>query len=101
MSMKSLAKEAPFPVRSPTIMFHPPNGYGLGHVNRLAAIALAVRKRHPAAALPFVLRDGNHSLLETASLPYVYLTARTAVAGGTRLLGLGRLGCFRGLAHTH
>jgi predicted glycosyltransferase len=73
MSMKSLAKEAAFPVCPPTILFHPPNGYGLGHINRLVAIALAVRKRRPDAALPFVLRDGNHSLLETASLPYVYL----------------------------
>jgi len=54
-------------------MFQAPNGTGLGHVNRLTAIALAIRAREPDAILPFVLFGGGQSLLKTASLPYITL----------------------------
>jgi hypothetical protein len=57
----------------PVIIFQAPNGIGLGHVNRLVAIALAVRSREPAAIVPFVLLGGGDSLLEKPSLPYVTL----------------------------
>jgi predicted glycosyltransferase len=57
----------------PTILFQAPNGIGLGHINRMAAIALAIRQREPDAMLPFVLQGGSHSLLETARLTYISL----------------------------
>jgi hypothetical protein len=56
-----------------TILFQPSNGIGLGHISRLIAIALAIRDKAPSARLPFLLEGGSHSLLETASLPYLSL----------------------------
>jgi UDP-N-acetylglucosamine--N-acetylmuramyl-(pentapeptide) pyrophosphoryl-undecaprenol N-acetylglucosamine transferase len=58
---------------NPTILFQAPNGVGLGHINRLAAVALAIRDKVPAARLLFLLEGGSHSLLETFSLPYFSL----------------------------
>src|SRR5258705_11861541 len=68
----------------PVIMFQAPNGIGLGHINRMATIALAVRAREADALLPFVLQGGSHSLLETAKLTHVSLPDGPMLfAGGT------------------
>lgn len=58
-----------------TVLFQPLNGRGLGHLSRLAAIALALRDKIPSARLPFLVDGGSHSLLEAASLPYFSLPA--------------------------
>jgi hypothetical protein len=49
----------------PTILFQPPNTVGLGHINRLAAIALSVRARLPNAKLPFVVDGSSHGHLKS------------------------------------
>src|SRR5262245_15836087 len=58
-----------------TVLFQPPNRIGLGHISRLAAIALAIRDQIPSARLPFLVEGGSHSLLEVTSLPYFSLPA--------------------------
>jgi predicted glycosyltransferase len=59
-----------------TIMSQALNCIGLGHISRLIAIALAIRDKVPTARLPFLLEGGSHSLLETASLPYLSLPSK-------------------------
>lgn len=56
-----------------TILFQPPNHIGMGHINRLSAIALAIREAVPDAQLPFVLSGSSHSLLESLEIPCVPL----------------------------
>lgn len=60
-------------MRQITVLFQAPNGIGLGHISRLAAIAQALRSKVPSARVPFLLEGGSHSLLEAASLPYLTL----------------------------
>lgn len=55
------------------ILFQCPNQIGLGHMSRLAAIALALRERAPQIRLPFVVEGASHSLLESYQLPYISL----------------------------
>src|SRR5689334_6884936 len=56
-----------------SILFQPTNGLGLGHVSRLAAIALALRHDAPHIRTVFGLAGGGQSILETEGLPYVSL----------------------------
>jgi UDP-N-acetylglucosamine--N-acetylmuramyl-(pentapeptide) pyrophosphoryl-undecaprenol N-acetylglucosamine transferase len=56
---------------APTILFQPVNGIGLGHISRLAAIALAVRNKLPRALLPFAVAGDSHLFLESLGLPHV------------------------------
>ncbi len=56
-----------------TILFQAPNGVGLGHMNRLAAIALEIRRDHPDAKLPFVVEGQSHELLESLGIPWLSL----------------------------
>src|SRR5262249_23597706 len=56
------------------ILFQAPNSAGLGHINRVAAIAIAIRDREPDAMLFVTVQGGGrHSLLDTARLNYVCL----------------------------
>ena len=57
----------------PTILFHPQNHVGLGHVNRLAAIALAVAEIDPSVRTPFVIEGAHHLHLDALDIPYVPL----------------------------
>lgn len=56
-----------------TIVFHPQNHVGLGHTNRLAAIALAVREMDSAVRTSFVVEGASHTLLDALGLPYLPL----------------------------
>jgi len=47
------------------------NGIGLGHVSRLAAIALAIRQRDPNLAQLFAVEGDSHGLLEAANLAHI------------------------------
>lgn len=67
--------------RALTVAFQAPNRVGLGHISRMMAVALAIRRRRPDARLPFILEGASHSLLETASLPYFSLPHREEMAG--------------------
>jgi predicted glycosyltransferase len=55
----------------PAILFQPQNHVGLGHTNRLAAIALAVRLLDDGVRTPFVVEGAAQLLLDTLGLPYV------------------------------
>ena len=56
-----------------TILFQPPNHIGMGHINRLSAIALAIRQAAPDAQVPFVVSGSSHSLLESLEIPCIPL----------------------------
>lgn len=56
-----------------TILFQPTNRIGLGHINRLASIALAIRQEDPSVRVPFVVEGPNHVLLDTLKLPWIAL----------------------------
>ncbi len=55
----------------PSILFQPPNHIGLGHISRLAAIALSVRQVRPDIRIPFAVEGSSHLLLESLDLPHV------------------------------
>jgi len=61
------------------ILFHAINGIGLGHVSRLAAIALAIRERNASTALLFVVEGGSQALLEAANLPYLIFPSKSNI----------------------
>ena len=53
------------------ILFQPPNHVGLGHISRLAAIALCIRKQEPSIRVQFAVEGGSHQLLESLGLPFI------------------------------
>ena len=63
----------------PTILFQPLNHIGLGHVNRLASIALALRRLDPCIRTLFVVEGGAHVLLDSLGLPYLPLPSEHAM----------------------
>jgi predicted glycosyltransferase len=58
---------------SPTVLFQPQNHVGLGHLNRLSAVALALRRIDSSLRTPFVIEGAAHVLLDALGLPYVPL----------------------------
>jgi len=56
-----------------TVLFHGPNRIGLGHLNRLSAIALALKKKSPHVRPLFAVEGGAHVILEAVRLPFVPL----------------------------
>jgi len=60
-------------VMSRVIAFQPPNQIGLGHINRLAAIALAIQDVAPHIRTPFIIEGNSHGLLESFGLPELCL----------------------------
>lgn len=64
------------------VLFHAVNGIGLGHISRLAAIALAMRERRPNLPLLFVVEGDSHGLLQSADLPYVEFPSASRFNGG-------------------
>jgi predicted glycosyltransferase len=64
---------------SPTILFQPPNHIGLGHISRLAAIALCVRQADPAIRTPFAVDGSGHELLDALDLPHVSIPSAYAM----------------------
>jgi UDP-N-acetylglucosamine--N-acetylmuramyl-(pentapeptide) pyrophosphoryl-undecaprenol N-acetylglucosamine transferase len=59
------------------MLFHAVNGIGLGHVSRLAAIALAIRRRNPSLALLFAVEGNSHGLLEAVKLPHISFPSKS------------------------
>jgi predicted glycosyltransferase len=57
----------------PTILFHAPNQIGLGHINRLSAVALSLRNTDRAIRSVFVVEGSGHVLLDVLGLPYLPL----------------------------
>lgn len=56
-----------------TVVFQTPNRIGLGHLNRSASIALAMRSFSPATRIQFVIEGSSHSFLEQFGLPFITL----------------------------
>ena len=52
-----------------TVLFHPLNHIGLGHINRLSVIALALHELDNNVRTPFVVEEAAHVLLDAFSLP--------------------------------
>lgn len=63
----------------PTVLFQPPNHVGLGHINRLSAIALALQEMHPSVRSVFVVEGSGHVLLDALNLPFVPLPSDHAL----------------------
>ena len=63
----------------PTVLFHPLNHIGLGHINRLSVIALALRQLDKRIRTPFVIEEASHILLDALGLPYVPLPSSHAM----------------------
>lgn len=57
----------------PTLVFQAPNTTGLGHINRLAAIALALEQIQPSVASAFAIDGWDHGLLDSLGLAWVSL----------------------------
>jgi predicted glycosyltransferase len=53
------------------VLFQPPNHVGLGHISRLAAIALCLRGQEPSIRVPFAVEGASHQLLESLALPFI------------------------------
>lgn len=62
-----------------TVLFHPLNHIGLGHINRLAVIALALRELDAGVRTPFVVEEASHVLLDALGLPYLPLPSNHAM----------------------
>lgn len=62
-----------------TILFQPLNHIGLGHINRLAVIALALHELENGIRTPFVVEEAAQILLDTLGLPYVPLPSSHAM----------------------
>ena len=56
---------------SESILFQVPNQVGLGHMNRMGSVALALRKLAPAVRSIFVVEGSTHGFLESFAVPYI------------------------------
>jgi predicted glycosyltransferase len=63
-----------------TVLFHPLNHIGLGHINRLSVIARALQQIDPTVRTPFVVEGASHVLLDALALPYVPLPSGNAMS---------------------
>ncbi len=57
----------------PTVLFQPLNHIGLGHINRLSIIALALHEIDKDIRTPFAVEGACHVLLDARGLPYIPL----------------------------
>lgn len=55
----------------PAILFQAPNRVGLGHMNRLAAIAMELKKLDPQPRVVFGVEGSSHGFLDTYGLPHI------------------------------
>src|SRR3981189_543763 len=62
-----------------TVLFQPLNHIGLGHINRLSAIALALRQKDPLIRAPFVVEGAAQALLDVLVLPHIPLPSDHAM----------------------
>jgi len=62
----------------PAVLFHVTARLGLGHLNRLSAIALALHQIHPSLRTPFAIQGEGRLLLEALGLCCVLLPSGPA-----------------------
>jgi predicted glycosyltransferase len=63
----------------PTVIFQPPNHIGLGHINRLAAIAIALQEMQEPIRSVFVVEGSGHVLLDALNFPSLPLPSEHAL----------------------
>jgi predicted glycosyltransferase len=63
-----------------TVLFHPLNHIGLGHINRLSVIAFALHELDSNVRTPFVVEEAGHVLLDALGLPYIPLPGSHAMS---------------------
>ena len=68
--------------KSPVIAFQVPNEIGLGHMNRMACVALALRELDGGVRSVFVVEGSSHGVLEAMGLPCVSMPALQALRNG-------------------
>ena len=56
-----------------TVLFQPPNHVGLGHINRLSAIAIALTEMSESIRSVFAVEGSSHVLLDVLKLPSLSL----------------------------
>jgi len=66
----------------PTVLFQPLNHIGLGHMNRLSVIALALKDIDANVRTPFVIEGSSHLLLDALGLPYIPLPDSHSMSAG-------------------
>jgi predicted glycosyltransferase len=66
----------------PTVLFHPLNHIGLGHINRLSVIALALKKIDHNVRTPFLIEGASHVLLDALDVPYLPFPASHCFGDG-------------------
>jgi predicted glycosyltransferase len=66
----------------PTVLFHPLNHIGLGHINRLSVIAHSLKKIDQNVRTPFLIEGASHVLLDALDLPYLPLPASHCFGDG-------------------
>jgi predicted glycosyltransferase len=65
-----------------TVLFQPLNHIGLGHINRLAVIALALHDLDDGIRTPFVVEESSHALLDARALPYIPFPSSSCMSNG-------------------
>jgi len=65
---------------APTILFQAPNRIGLGHLNRLASIAVALQSLSPGIKTPFVIEGASHLFLERFGLAFLTIPSSVELA---------------------
>lgn len=67
-------------ITAPTILFQSPNRIGLGHLNRLASIAVTLQSLFQRVRTPFVIEGASHSFLERYALPFLTIPSSLELA---------------------
>jgi hypothetical protein len=76
-----MVRVAPLPGPS-GVLFQAPNSIGLGHISRLAAIALAMKGLLPDLPFAFLIEGVDHGLLASLGLPWLSLPKVAQVVEG-------------------
>ena len=63
------------------VLFQVPNRIGLGHINRMSCVALALREMKPDVQSLFLIEGSSHGFLESVALPYLMLPNSDVVSG--------------------
>jgi predicted glycosyltransferase len=65
-----------------TVLFQPLNHIGMGHINRLAVIALALQELDQSIRTPFVVEESSDVMLDARELPYIPFPSSNSMSHG-------------------
>jgi len=69
-------------MKTASVLFQAPNSIGLGHINRLANIAGALRFLHPPIGVPIAVEGASHQLLKSRNFPCIDLPKESEILSG-------------------